>query len=61
MNKETANTYKSQLYSFEDFADNIYAKSLDQLVKEIASGALNIYDVLSGYTSYLIQLTTAHL
>jgi len=23
MNKETANTYKSELYSFEDFADNI--------------------------------------
>jgi hypothetical protein len=51
--KRPQNTYKSYRYSFEDFADNIYGKSLDRLVKEIASGALNIYDVLSGYTSYL--------
>jgi hypothetical protein len=37
MNKETAKTYKSQLYSFEDFADNIYGKSLDQIDVSISS------------------------
>jgi hypothetical protein len=57
MNKETANTYKSQLYSFQDFADNIYGKSLDKLVQEIVNGALNIYEVLSGYTAYLQNST----
>jgi hypothetical protein len=37
MNKETANTYKSELYSFEDFADNIYGKSLDQIDVSIST------------------------
>jgi hypothetical protein len=59
MNKETEGTYKSQLYSFEDFADRIYGKPLDLLVREIANGALNIYEVLCRYTAYL-QNSTYH-
>jgi hypothetical protein len=53
MNESTAYQYLSRLKDFQDFIENKYGFSVDELVPEIKKGQRDIYDILNSYAAHL--------
>ena len=56
MSKSTAREYCKRLTNFQAFISSKYATPLtDDLITNIKDHALDVYDILNGYSAYLLQ------
>ena len=53
MNESTAVKYNERLRKFEVFISKHYGLGIDEIIKRIMSGKVDVYNVLSNYTRYL--------
>ncbi|MFZ0568452.1 MAG: hypothetical protein WAM54_12460 [Nitrososphaeraceae archaeon] len=55
MSQSTAYEYSRRLSSFAAFISSKYRTSVDMLIDKIRVGSYNPYDVLSGYSAFLLS------
>ena len=60
MSTSTADEYKDRLNNFRRFVNEKFKLSIDQLIRQLENGALDVYSVLSRYVTHLHSNDNKH-
>ena len=58
MSKSTASQYQKRLKSFVSFVEQEYEYNVDILIDKVKEQRMDVYDVLSGFASFLVNRGT---